>query len=61
MYLRKTNFFPTQAIAKTIFHLHSTYAEDTPHQVWIDLNNTLTRRKGPIFKIRYSRNSKISV
>ena len=57
----KTNFFPRQAIAKIPFGLQSIYAWDTPYRVWFDLNNSLTRRKRPIFKIRYLRNSQISV
>ena len=59
--VRKTNFFPRQAIAKILFVLHSRYTWDTPYRVWIDLDNSLTRRKRPIFKIRYLRNSQISV
>ena len=57
----KTNFFPRQAIAKILFVLDSRYAVDTPYRVWFDLDNSLTRRKRPIFKIRYLRNSQISV
>ena len=57
----KTNFFPRQAIPKILFVLHSDYTGDTPYRVWFDLDNSLTRRKRPIFKIRYLRNSQISV
>ena len=57
----KPNFFPSKAIAKILFVLHSSYPCYTPHQVWFDLDKSLTRRKRPIFKIRYSRNSQISV
>ena len=56
-----TNFFPRQAIAKLLFVLDSNYTGDTPWQVWLDLDNSLTRSKRPIFKIRYLRNSQISV
>ena len=59
--LWKTNFFPKQAIPKILFVLHSRYTWDTPYRVWFDLDNSLTRRKRPIFKIRYLRNSQISV
>ena len=57
----KTNFFPRQAIPKSLFVLHSTYPGDTAYRVWFDLNNSLTWWKRPIFKIPYSRNSQISV
>ena len=57
----RTNFFPRQAIAKILFVLDSRYTVDTPYRVWFDLDNSLTRRKRPIFKIRYLRNSQISV
>ena len=57
----KPNFFPRKAIAKNVFALHSRYTWDTPYRNWFDLDNSLTRRKRPIFKIRYSRNSQISV
>ena len=59
--VRKANFFPRQAIPKILFVLHSRYTWDTPYRVWIDLDNSLSRRKRPIFKIRYLRNSQISV
>ena len=61
IFVWKPNFFPGKAIAKTFFALHSRYTWDTPYRVWFDLGNSLTRRKRPIFKIRYSRNSQISV
>ena len=57
----KTNFFPRQAMPKLLFVLQSSYPWDTRYRVWFDLNNSLTRRKRPIFKIRYLRNSQISV
>ena len=56
-----TNFFPRQAIPKILFVLQSNYPWDTRYRVWLDLDNSLTRRKRPIFKIPYSRNSQISV
>ena len=56
-----TNFFPRQAISKTLFVLHSNYTRDTTSQVWFDLDNSLTRWKKPTFKIPFSRNSKSSV
>ena len=57
----KPNFFPRQAIPKNLFALDSRYSWDTPWRVWFDLDNSLTPWKRPIFKIRYSRNSQISV
>ena len=57
----KTNIFASQAISKIHFVLHSRIAGDTPYQVCFDLHISLTRWKRPIFKICYSRNSKISV
>ena len=57
----KTNFFPRQAIPKKLFVIHFRYAWDTPYRIWFNLNNSFTRWKRPIFKIRYSRNSQISV
>ena len=59
--VRKTNFFPRKAIPKILFVLQSNYPWDTRYRVWLDLDNSLTRRKRPIFKIPYSRNSQISV
>ena len=56
-----TNFFPRQAIPKILFVLHSWYHWDTPCRVWSDLDNSLTQWNRPIFKIRYLRNSQISV
>ena len=50
-------FFSRKAIAKLIFVLHSTYARDTPYRVLLDLDNSLTPSKRPIFKIRYSQKS----
>ena len=55
------SFFTRQAIEKITFVLHSTYAGDTSYQGWLDLDNSLTRSKRPIFKIRYSRKSKYYV
>ena len=57
----KTNFFPRQAIPKILSVLQSRYPWDTPYRVWFDLDNPLTRWKRPIFKIRYLRNSQISI
>ena len=55
------NFFPSQAIPKIRFVWRSSNTGDTPCQVCFDLHISLTRWKRPIFKICYSRNSKISV
>ena len=67
-YLRKsqisvwnTNFFPGQAIAKILFVLDSNNTGNTRCQVCFDLDDSLTRWKRPTFKIRYLRNSQISV
>ena len=57
----KYELFSRQAIAKTLFVLDSRYTRDTLYRVWFDLNNSLTQWKRPIFKIRYLRNSQISV
>ena len=57
----KPNFFPTQAIAKILFDLHSTHTGDTPCQNWFKLDNLLTQSKINIVKIRYSQNSQFSV
>ena len=46
--VRKTNFLPTQAIAKNPFVLDSSYTWDTLYRVWFTLDNSLTRRKRPI-------------
>ena len=56
-----TNFFPSRAKSKLRFVWHSSNAGDNTYQVCFDLHNSLTRWKRPFFKIRYSRNSKISV
>ena len=48
----KPNFLTKQATAKIYFVLHSTYTGNTPYRVWFDFNNSLTRWKRPIFKIR---------
>ena len=57
----KTQLFSRQAIAKISFVLESGYEVDTKYRVWFDLDSSLTRSTRPIFKIRYSRNSQISV
>ena len=57
----KTQHFSKASYTKKLFVLHSTYTGNTTYRVWFDLNNSLTRWKRPIFKIRYLRNSKISV
>ena len=41
--VRKTNFFPRQALQKILFALHIRYNSDYPCQVWFTLNNSLTR------------------
>ena len=56
----KPNFFPRQAIPKILFVSDSRCTGETPYWNWFDLKKFLTRRKRPIFKIRYSRNSQIS-
>ena len=56
-----TNFFPSKVISKIRLVLLSSNAGDTPYPVCFDLDNSLNRWKRPIFKIWYSRNSKISV
>ena len=38
---------------KFLFVLQSSYPWDTRYRVWFDLNNSLTRRKRPIFKYTY--------
>ena len=43
-------FFPSQAILKILFLLNSNYTGDIPCRFLFDLNNTVTRWKGPIFK-----------
>ena len=57
----KPNFFPSQAIPKILFVLQSSYPWDTWYRVWFTLDNSLTRRKRPNFKIRYLQNSQTSV
>ena len=57
----KPNFFPRKAIPKIPSVLDSRHPWYTQYPVWFTLDNSLTRRKRPIFKIRYSRNSQISV
>ena len=52
------SFFPRQAILKILFVLHFNYTGDTACRVLLDLNNTVTPWKRPIFKIPFSRNSK---
>ena len=46
---------------KQLFALQAHYTGDTPHRVWLDLDNSLTRWKRPIFKIPFSQNSRNSV
>ena len=58
-YLRNTNFFPGQAIAKNFFVPHSNYTRHTQYRVWFDLDNSMTRWKRPIFEIHYLRKSQI--
>ena len=53
--VRNTNFFSTQAMPKILFVLQSSYPWDTRYRVWFHLNNSLTRRKRPIFEIIYSK------
>ena len=47
-----SNFFAGQAIPQTLFALHCHYTVDTQCRVWFDLENSLTRWKRTIFKIR---------
>ena len=56
-----TNFFTRQATAKTFFLLHSNYKGNTPYWVWFGLDNSKTQSLASTLKIRYSRNSQISV
>ena len=56
----KPNFFPRPAIPKILFVSDSRCTGDTPYRNWFGLKNFSTRRKRPVFKIRYSRNSQIS-
>ena len=51
--VRKTNFFPRQAIPKILSVLESRHPWYTLYPVWFALDNSLTRRKRPIFKIIY--------
>ena len=37
-------------MAKILSILDSRYTWDTPYRVWLDLDNSLTRRNRPIFK-----------
>ena len=57
----KTQLFARPAIPIILFVLHFNYNGDTPYRVWLDLDDSLNRWKRPIFKIRKSRNSQISV
>ena len=54
-----TDFFPRQFIPKILFAFHFHYTGDTPYRFWFDLKTSLTRWKRPIFKIPFSRNSKV--
>ena len=56
----KPRFFPRQALPKILFVSNSRCTGDTPYRNWFGLKKFLIRRKRPIFKIRYSRNSQIS-
>ena len=47
-------------MTKILFVLDSRYTRDTPYPVWFDLNNSLTRRKRPIFEIKNLNYSQIS-
>ena len=61
IFVWKHNLFPKQAKPKVLSVLYSSYKANTPYRVWSNLDKSLTRLKRPIFKIRYSRNSQISV
>ena len=54
-------FFLDKLQQKILFALQSRYKCNTPYRVWLDLNNSLTRWKRPIFKIPYSRKTQISL
>ena len=56
----KPIFFLGQ-LYQQLLALHCHYIGDTPYRVWIDLDNSLTRWKKPIYKIPFSRNSQNSV
>ena len=45
----KPNFF-LGALYQKLFALQAHYTGDTPYRVWFDLDNSLTRRKKPIFR-----------
>ena len=55
------HFFSMKVRRTILFESESTYPENTPFQVWFDLNNFSTRQKKPIFKITYLKKSQISV
>ena len=55
----KPIFFSRQAIPKVFFALHFHYTVDSLFRVWYDLNNSLTRWRGPVFNIPFSRKSKV--
>ena len=57
----KTYFFPRQALANIFFVLHFKYTWDSPYRVWFNFKKFLALWKRPIFKIRSSQNSQISV
>ena len=44
-----TNFLSMKVRRSILFVSASTYPEDTPNQVWFDLNNLLTRYKKTYF------------
>ena len=52
--LWNSNFFAGQAIPQLLFALHCHYTVDTQYRVWFHLDNSLTRWKRTIFKIRKS-------
>ena len=51
MSVRKTNFFPRQAIPKILFLLQSIYSWDTRYQVWFDLDNSWPDQKDLFLKL----------
>ena len=57
----KLTFFLTKLYQKCVLSYTLPSTGDTPYHVWIDLDDSLTRSKRHIFKVRYSRNTKISV
>ena len=45
-------FFQGKLYQKPLLVLNSDYNGDIPYRLWFDLNNSLTRWKKPILKIR---------